>query len=193
MSWRPVTKPIWGCETRGQAGAGRKCWIWDGGRGETGSCGAVDERRVRSERRGSDSRMLLNIRDEMCRITGHFADVSVCAARAMGLEKTSAKLAEEEGRSWAQSVEEAETSKHYGHDFILSSSTIAYPSLKFGVCLQYCCSIATLLASQPKDIPLTLMALKRFVNRCHYTHNEPMVQSNWAHIYQSPTKSTWST
>ena len=54
---------------------------------------------MRSDRRGSDIRMLLNIRDEMCRITGHFADVSVCAARAMGLEKTSAKLAEEEGRS----------------------------------------------------------------------------------------------
>ena len=101
--------------------------------------------------------------------------------------------AEEEGRSWGQSMEEAETSKHYGHDFILSSSTIAYPSLKFRVCLLYCCSIATLLASQPKDIPLTLMALKRFVNRCHYTHNEPMVQSNWAHIYQPPNKSTWST
>ena len=100
---------------------------------------------------------------------------------------------EEEGRSWAQSVEEAETSKHYGHDFILSSSTIAYPSLNFRVCLRYCCSIATLLASQPKDIPLTLMALQRFVNRCHNTHNEPMVQSNWAHIYQQPNKSTWST
>ena len=137
--------------------------------------------------------MLLNIRDEMCRITGHFADISVVTARALGLEERSAKLAEEEGRSWAQSVEEAETSNHYGHDFILSSSTIAYPSLNFRVCLRYCCSIATLLASQPKDIPLTLMALQRFVNRCHNTHNGPMVQSNWAHIYQSPTKSTWST
>ena len=39
--------------------------------------------------------MLLNIRDEMCRITGHFADISVVTARALGLEEKTAKLAEQ--------------------------------------------------------------------------------------------------
>ena len=47
---------------------------------------------------GSDIRMLLNIRDEMCRITGHFANISVVTARALGLEEKSAKLAEKRRR-----------------------------------------------------------------------------------------------
>ena len=48
-----------------------------------------------SERRGSDIRMLLNIRMKCVGLR----DISVVTARALGLEERSAKLAEEEGRS----------------------------------------------------------------------------------------------
>ena len=131
----------------------------------------------------------------MCRITGHFADISVETARALGLEERSAKLAEQRRRG---EVEHSQWKRQRPVNImVMTSSCHHQPShilrTYVEVCLQYCCSIATYLASQPKDIPLTLMALQRFDNRCHYTHNEPMVQSNRAHIYQSPTKSTWST